>query len=259
VRTASQVISEMALQGRFHEGANSPFEKDTKLQKGAMGLPGYEELIKNDYPTILKAFNQQWTNLLQTIGSPLMAPGGPVIQALSGLANAMGALAQSAGSGALKSVIGMVTELGSIIIKLDTMGIRALSFVTGIGAVFEVFGRLPWATISAGLAAVNAGLSGLAASLDKLKGLFGIGGANAKPVDPNFEDRWDALKHKSLFNPGTSQPKVTPISLSLNVDGRTLAQTMADLFQDTYEHSTSAPAMNDHAMFGRADGGMMGT
>jgi hypothetical protein len=106
VRTASAIVCEMGLQGRFHEGANSPFEKDIKLQKGAMGLPGYEELIKNDYPTILKAFNQQWENLLQMIGSPLMQPGGPVIQALSGLANAMGALAQSAGSGALKSVIG---------------------------------------------------------------------------------------------------------------------------------------------------------
>jgi hypothetical protein len=37
VRTASQIISEMALQGRYHEGMNSPFEKDIRIQKGAMG------------------------------------------------------------------------------------------------------------------------------------------------------------------------------------------------------------------------------
>lgn len=51
-RTAGQVITEMALQGRFHEGANSPFEKNIRLQHGAMGLGGYDELIKHDYPTI---------------------------------------------------------------------------------------------------------------------------------------------------------------------------------------------------------------
>jgi len=68
VRTASQVVTEMALQGRFHEGEQSPFEKDIRLQHGAMGMPGYDELIKNDYPTLLDAFNKQWESLLQTMG-----------------------------------------------------------------------------------------------------------------------------------------------------------------------------------------------
>jgi hypothetical protein len=71
VRTASAAVTEMILQGRAFEGANSPFEKDIALQKGAMGLPGFDELVKNDYPTILKEFNQQWKNLLETLGARL--------------------------------------------------------------------------------------------------------------------------------------------------------------------------------------------
>src|SRR5260221_5955895 len=93
VRTASQIISEMALQGRFHEGMHSPFEKDIALQKGAMGQGGFDELIKNDYPTVLKAFNAQFKNLLETLGSPLMQPGGPVLSAMAGVTGAIGALA----------------------------------------------------------------------------------------------------------------------------------------------------------------------
>jgi hypothetical protein len=139
------------------------------------------------------------------------------------------------------------------------MGLRAISAMTGIGVVFDAFGRLPWEAISGGLAAVNAGLASLAGVLDKVKGLFGIGGANAKPVDPNFEDRWDALKHKSLFNPGTSKTKATPISFSLNVDGRTLAQSISEQLEQLYEHATGSPNYNGQSHFGRADGGIMGT
>ena len=65
VRTASQVVTEMALQGRFHEGTNSPFEKDIHLQQGATGLPAYDDLIKNDYPMVVEAFHKQWKNSLK--------------------------------------------------------------------------------------------------------------------------------------------------------------------------------------------------
>lgn len=101
--------------------------------------------------------------------------------------------------------------------------------------------------------------------------MLGIGGANAKPVDPNlnFDDRWkgdgagDLKKNESYvpmkFDPGTSRTKVTPISLSLNVDGRTLAQSISEQLEQLYEHATGAPSYNGQSHFGRADGGIMGT
>jgi hypothetical protein len=61
-----------------------------------------------------------------------------------------------------------------------------------------------------------------------------------------------------LQGPPTT-PKVTPISLSLNVDGRTLAQSMSEQLEQLYEHATGAPSYNEQSHFARADGGIMGT
>jgi hypothetical protein len=50
-----------------------------------------------------------------------------------------------------------------------------------------------------------------------------------------------------------------PISLSLNVDGRTLAQSMSEQLEELYEHATGAPSYNGQSHFNRAGGGIMGT
>jgi hypothetical protein len=52
---------------------------------------------------------------------------------------------------------------------------------------------------------------------------------------------------------------VTPISLSLNVDGRTLAQAVSEVLEDLAEHATGSPNYNGVSHFGRADGGISGT
>jgi hypothetical protein len=61
-----------------------------------------------------------------------------------------------------------------------------------------------------------------------------------------------------LQGPPTT-PKVTPISLSLNVDGRTLAQAVSEVLEDLTEHATGSPNYNAQSHFGRADGGLTGT
>jgi hypothetical protein len=44
--------------------------------------------------------------------------------------------------------------------------------------------------------------------------------------------------------------------MSLNIDGRTLAQALADQF---YQHATGAPSYDGMQRFIPADGGIMGT
>jgi hypothetical protein len=92
---------------------------------------------------------------------------------------------------------------------------------------------------------------------DKIKGLFGSGGDTGQFK----KDLEDANKSyvPMRFDPGTSKTKVTPISLSLNVDGRTLAQSISEQLEQLYEHATGAPSYNGQSHFGRADGGIMGT
>src|SRR5882724_8406921 len=128
VRTAGQVITEMALQGRFHEGMGSPFEKDIALQKGAIGQAGYEELIKGDYPTVLRAFNEQWKSLLETIGSPMMQPGGPVLSAMAGLTSTMNSISQFAAANpeAIKYIGYTVAALGAALVAIGAIALGTL-------------------------------------------------------------------------------------------------------------------------------------
>ncbi len=147
VRTASQIMTEFGLQGRFHEGADSPFEKDIGQNRGAMNQgASFDELIKNDYPTVMKAFHTQFKNLLEVLGSPLIAPGGPVLTAMAGLASAMSSMSQFAGA----------HPEG---VKIAMEAIAALATGLLIGGLVALGGAI------AGLVGVAGGIVGLVAAM----------------------------------------------------------------------------------------------
>lgn len=84
VRTASQVIAEMGLQGRFREGEQaSPFEKDRRLKRAAMGLAGYEDEAGKDPNTMYKAYESQKKNLADAVGVALLPIKLEVVKALT--------------------------------------------------------------------------------------------------------------------------------------------------------------------------------
>jgi hypothetical protein len=156
VRTASQVIGEYALQGRYHEGESSPFEKDIGVQKNAMDLAmSFPELMKNDYPTVLKAFHQQFKTLLEVLGMPLVAPGGPVLQSMAGITSAIHSMANFAGAhpeglkvalgaltaGAITLVVGGVVALGSAVLGLIGVPAILIGLAAGLGALVFLKGR----------------------------------------------------------------------------------------------------------------------
>lgn len=261
VRTASDITAKMALQGRFLEGDKSPFEKDIALQKKPMGLPAYDELIKNDYPMIIEAFHTQWKNLMETLGSPMMQPGGPVIGALAGVTQAMGALAQAAVP--VGEAIKVFTQVGGFLLGLGTSLLGFFANMTGLSAVFKGFAEVPWATISAGLESVRNALVQLAAWITNITAVFdkAMGLLSPKSLDPSTKEFSDALKQNQSFrfDPARDKPRATPISMSLNVDGRALAQTMSQQLDQYYEHATGAPSYDGSRRFLPSDGGMIGT
>jgi hypothetical protein len=267
VRTASQVITEFGLQGRFHEGEHSQFEKDARQQHGAMGVVGFNELIKNDYPTVLKAFNERWTSLLQTIGSPLMQPGGPVLNAMTGLTSIMNSMSRFAGAHpegmkiALEAIAGVTTSLfvaglvalGAVIAPLLGLGGILVSLAAGLAAL----AALNWDHIASVFNQIKDAISSfigwLAGIPGKILGIIGSAG-KALGIDPAGEGSHPGKDgkpyHKTMFNPGERQMKATPISLSLNVDGRTLAQVISDKMDALYRYDTSSPAFNGAGRFG---------
>lgn len=250
VRTASQIITEMGLQGRFHEGSNSPFEKDIKLQRGATGLPAFDDLIKNDYPMVLKAFNQQFTNLLETLGNPMMAPGGPVIQAMAGVASAMGSLAQLAGKNS-EAIGGFVHFVG----RLVSAGVAVGGFIanmTGVAAVFDLFGKIPWGTIASGLDSVRAAIAKLidwigsipSIIAPKLKGFNNPG--NVPPIGDPMNFRMPRQ------NPSAIQARTTIPTVQISLDGRLLAEVLGSQLHS--DHPIQAPSFDPMANYQGGDG-----
>ena len=61
------------------------------------------------------------------------------------------------------------------------------------------------------------------------------------------------------FLQGPPKPTKTQTALSLNIDGRTFAQTMIEEMESLTEHATGTTAYNGQSHFARADGGIMGT
>jgi hypothetical protein len=99
-------------------------------------------------------------------------------------------------------------------------------------------------------------ISWLAGIADKVRGLFGNSGNLPGTGNPMGDSGGLKQNQNFKFDPSTSQTKATPINLTLNVDGRTLAQSISEQLDQLYEHATGSPNYNGQSHFGRADGGM---
>jgi hypothetical protein len=244
VRTASSIVAEMALQGRAMEGDKSPFEKDIKLQRGAIGVKGYDDSIKQDYPMIVAAFHAQWKSLLETIGSPLMAPGGPVMNAMSSMLTVMKTLTSIA---------------PAIVIGMEDFG-RAFNAVSGLGNTLSLlaagFEKL-FAVINAGGAALR-WLDSLATGnalgkfeqwgRDKLYEHF-----HPTPEKQSFEGAspfGDARVIPANFNPSHDKKQILqPITLTLNLDGRQMGMAVSEVLEEMSEHPVGPPEANGYDHF----------
>jgi hypothetical protein len=211
VRTASQLIGEYALQGRFHEGENSPFEKDIGQSKGAMDLSmSFPELMKNDYPTVMKAFHQQFKLLLEVLGMPLVAPGGPVLRAMAGITSAINAMSQFAtahpegmaaalsvlASGAVALLVGGIVALGAAVLAVGGVPAVLIALAAGIAA-FAFLGKSgPKDT------GTNAPPSNLQQGVDAANKANGTGPTDTTGIADNMINSWTRLRAAMLdFNP----------------------------------------------------------
>lgn len=157
VRTASQIISEMGLQGSYQLGDQSPFEKDARLQREAFDQRmSYDELIKNDYDTMMGAFHAQWKTFNQVVGAPLSAPGGPLVRVLGAFTSLMNSASRLAQENpevievvaaalavlATAAVVAGLTAVGVALAGMVTIGPALVGVAAGITAIAVAFGLM---------------------------------------------------------------------------------------------------------------------
>lgn len=274
VRTAAGIVANMALGGSAHvpgvnaEGKpNSPFEKDIGLNKLAMeGQPAYGELIKNDYPMIMKAFTAEWTHFMEVFGSEMMKPGGVVITSMAGLVSAFSSLN--------KFFTDNPKAIDALLIALA--GIGAAFAALAVTALITVMSMLaPGGLIIVAIAGLVAAFSALAAlNWDKIKAVASvidyIGNIKIVP-DWMMPHNWVAPptpQKQSFygsgptgpsiipanFNPGEKKQILQPIQMQLNVDGRLLAQAVTEAIEDLTQHPVGSASSNHWTSFAGADG-----
>ncbi len=228
-RTAADVVTKMALQGRFMEGENSPFEKDAKLARMAQGIvPAYAELNKGDWQTNMVAFHKQFENLLEMFGAPIVRQATDMLR---GINDSMAGVAKWAGEHPegvrlameAAAVVGGALVVGGITAVLG--GIAALSPVAaGIGAAAGAIGALAalnWNALSGGISSL----------IDGFKGLFSHSGAGGSTGTPGGEGTtFTPMRFNAV--PPAGRDHFVQVNSVLNMDGRRVGEGVTQHIAD---------------------------
>jgi hypothetical protein len=191
--------------------------------------------FKNRYSGFMEQYTQgstvqQARTSLQEFNILMMDLGKTVLPAVNGVLRDF--------KGILEGIRGLIPGSDANKWKIGTRGIEGAGIGAAIGFVTPVPGG---AAIGAATGAIIGGGLG-ALETEQMKGWKGPGSPAWKA--PNL----------SLQPPAA--PKLPPITLQLNIDGRTLAQAVSEELGQLHEHATGAPAANGLSNFGRADGGI---
>ncbi|MEY9460576.1 hypothetical protein ABH973_000989 [Bradyrhizobium ottawaense] len=212
----------------------------------------------------LTALSNAWSNLLTAVAGPQSEKVVTVLQEITSVINSMRGMVTSETA---KAIGGIVGQLGSVIVEIDKFAVNALVKITGVNSLFSTLGAVPWEQIRTGLASFSAGVTGLAGiawekmsamfdgiknaissfidALDNILGkigwMFGFGNNKVPGIEDHSPHR-DPMKHPMMFMPGSGQSKARPLSIALNIDGRTLAQAVSDQLESLYGFPTVAPS-----------------
>jgi hypothetical protein len=212
----------------------------------AFGIYDAKSITANE-----EAMYNAWHNLQVAVAGPQSENVIAVLKQITGVLNSMQSFAT-----ANPRTIGIIAEgVAAQGIALIGIGAGALiafagipGLVIGVGAAVAALVAMNWAAITAGFDTVRAAISGLIDYLASIPGKIAQFFTGGTPKTPSIDDQ--GLMHLNRFEPGNVQPKATPISLSLNVDGRTLAQAMSEKLDDLLRYDTSAPAFNGAGRYG---------
>jgi hypothetical protein len=250
----------------IHMYGQPGFQDQTKKDLGlaAQVLPidqAYQNFINTNPKGVEEAYNAQYKSMMEAIGAPVMQAAMPVMKSVTEMFTALGSFA-NANPEAIKTIAYTLGGIAAALIAIPIATLLGVPLaVSGIVTAVIALGALEWDRVRGYLLAFNQAMtdfiSWLASIADKIRGLFSGG-----KVEGDFGKNLDDANKNYVpmrFDPGTSKTKATQTAFSLNIDGRTFAQTMIEQMEDITEHAVSAPAYNGQSHFARADSGMATT
>lgn len=250
----------------------------------------FKAIMDRSVPANMMALSNAWDNLLFAVAGPNSPGVVAILKKLTAGLNWLQVkilamkpetiTAIAAGFGILAAAM-IVLGGAAVVIAAGTFGWIVMGVMAVVGAMYAL-GKVDWKALGTAivgwLGSIWTGttswikahplgelISGwLQGMWDKIKSLMpsmGWGPARDKTghmINPSWLDKkiWsdpDDGKMRAIpqsFHPGETKAKPLPISLSLNVDGRTLAQVISDKLDEVYRYDTSSPAFNGGGRFG---------
>lgn len=224
-----------------------------RLMQGMGNGPAFTLLKNESVQANLQALSNSWDNFVTALAGPNSQNLIAVLQAITRAVNGM----TSVVSGLDPSTLNIAyAAISSIAVALVALGVAATAALVGVpatiaAAVAGIAGLLVWLGALAAFnwekitGVFNGVYDAIAGFIDKLIGLAGkIGGLFSNPNkggEPN-NNVGSGLNQPMNFNPGVREMPKQQLALSLNIDGRTLAQSVSDELQTMYAFSTGAAA-----------------
>ena len=235
-QTTQRMVADMLL-------ARQQIERETKgLEQGATvkeGLAGYSDNINANLHNLSTA----WSNLLVAVGGSQGENFVHVLQTITSAIQGMTSFA-NAHPEAVKAALEAVVGLGAALVVIGGISLATLvgipAAVSGVAIAITALAALEWQRIKDIFEGIRSAISSFIDSVANIAGkigwMFGFGSNKVQGIEEA------PLKHRSMFTPSNGPAKAQPISLSLNVDGRTLAQAISDQLESLYGFPTGAPA-----------------
>jgi hypothetical protein len=233
-------------------------ERD-RMRQGMGANDAFGTIMNQSVTANIEAVKNAWTNLLTAVAGPNSENVISVLQSLTSGMNAITRAINRTNPDTLKDIgIGLgilagALTVGGIAALIAAMG-PAGWIVTGIGALVAAAAK--WGPDI--LKGVYSGLEGIADAVNRfIAWLVSLPGKIAKSLgswmgshapdgnDPTAADPWGGLLHKQRFEPGIGgQPKPQPVYLTLNMDGRRLAQAVSQAQDALYRYETNPTDFN---------------
>lgn len=229
--------AEMDLFGRRGGGAFAVLGDAKVLGRiAALRKEMESEGFKNRYATILEDYKGTAVGTARTtlaeFNVTMMRLGDTVLPAVTGALRDF--------SSVLQGIRALIPGQGAA-----KIGTRGIEFATAGGILGGIFGG-PIGLIGGAMFGGAVGLTEGSMENDA-KGKWTSPGKTGHPA-----------KQMNFLQGPPIELKPRPISLSLNVDGRTLAQSISDQLEYLYEHATGAPSYDGQRRYNTADGQMTG-
>ncbi len=243
-----------------------------RLKQG-VGVSGSMDLMHDkSISANMQAVSNAWNNLIIAVGGP---QGENFVKILQGITSAIQSATSFANAhpDAIKTMLAAVGAIAAALVAIGGISLVALAglpglITAGVAAITAIIainwqkivedfthfkdavtglGSIAWQKITSmfdGIKnAISSFIDAVANILGKVGWMFGFGSNKM----PGIEEH--PLKHKSMFNPSVAPTKASPIALSLDIDGRTLAQAMSDQFESLYGYPTGAPSPDGSGRF----------